>query len=78
VEEGFLTKVAAGLYFHASPLQAARTNLREFLSTRPLASVSELKDLLGVSRKYLIPLLEHFDREGLTRRSPAGRSLAHR
>jgi selenocysteine-specific elongation factor len=75
VEEGILTKVGSGLYFHATSLQSTRATLREFLSMRPLASVSELKELLGVSRKYLIPLLEHFDREGLTRRTGAGRSL---
>lgn len=76
VEEGRLTKVATGLYFHAAPLGSARAAVRDFLAERPFASVGELKDLLGVSRKYLIPLLEHFDREGLTRRTPAGRSLA--
>jgi selenocysteine-specific elongation factor len=76
VEEGRLTKISAALYFHAAPLRNARSSVRDFLLERPFASVGELKDLLGVSRKYLIPLLEHFDREGLTRRSPAGRSLA--
>lgn len=76
VEEGRLTKLGAGLYFHAAPLLAARAGLRDFLSERPFASVGELKDLLGVSRKYLIPLLEHFDREGLTRRTASGRALA--
>jgi selenocysteine-specific elongation factor len=78
VEDGVLTRVASGLYFHATPLLAARDAVRAYLSDRPLAAVGELKDLLAVSRKYLIPLLEHFDREGLTRRTPAGRSLARR
>ncbi|HEY7529320.1 MAG TPA: selenocysteine-specific translation elongation factor [Gemmatimonadota bacterium] len=78
VEEGVLTRVASGLYFHATPLLAARDAVRAYLSDRPLAAVGELKDLLAVSRKYLIPLLEYFDREGLTRRTPAGRSLARR
>ncbi|MFN2431785.1 MAG: selenocysteine-specific translation elongation factor [Gemmatimonadota bacterium] len=76
VEEARLTKLGAGLYFHAAPLLAARERVRALLAGRPAASVGELKDLLGVSRKYLIPLLEHFDREGLTRRTPAGRTLA--
>ncbi len=76
VQEGRLTKVAADLYFHTATLRAARETVRGFLAERPLASVGELKDLLGLSRKYLIPLLEHFDREGLTRRTASGRSLA--
>jgi selenocysteine-specific elongation factor len=32
-------------------------------------STTDLKDAIGVSRKYLIPLLEFFDREGITRRN---------
>jgi selenocysteine-specific elongation factor len=75
-EEGLLTKVSAVLYFHAATLRGAREAVHGYLSERPFASVGELKDLLGLSRKYLIPLLEHFDREGLTRRTTSGRSLA--
>jgi selenocysteine-specific elongation factor len=35
--------------------------------------VSALKDLTGLSRKYVIPLLEYLDREKVTRRSGADR-----
>jgi selenocysteine-specific elongation factor len=31
-------------------------------------SVGDFRDLLGLSRKYLIPLLEHLDRRRRTRR----------
>jgi selenocysteine-specific elongation factor len=31
-------------------------------------SVGDFRDLLGLSRKYLIPLLEHLDRKRRTRR----------
>lgn len=41
-------------------------------------AASELREILGVSRKYLIPLLEHFDREGVTERRPTGRVLLGR
>jgi len=30
--------------------------------------MQEFKDISGVSRKYSVPLLEHFDRTGLTLR----------
>lgn len=36
-------------------------------------SPAELRDLLGVSRKYLIPFLEFCDRTGVTRRRERGR-----
>ncbi len=32
-------------------------------------AIAELRDILGLSRKYLIPLLEHFDRQKTTRRA---------
>jgi selenocysteine-specific elongation factor len=32
-------------------------------------TVSQLKDHLGITRKYAIPLCEHLDRRGYTRRS---------
>ena len=31
-------------------------------------SIREAKEALGLTRKYLIPLLEHMDRLGITRR----------
>jgi len=38
-------------------------------------SPAELKEVLGVSRKYLIPFLEFCDVTGLTHRTAEGRSL---
>ena len=31
-------------------------------------TVGDARDRFGSSRKYVVPLLEHFDREGVTRR----------
>ncbi|MCG8468966.1 MAG: selenocysteine-specific translation elongation factor [Gemmatimonadetes bacterium] len=41
---------------------------------RPAAPIA-FKDEFGLSRKYLIPLLEYLDREGVTRRTGEGRVL---
>ena len=35
--------------------------------------VAAIKELTGLSRKYVIPLLEYLDREKVTRRSGADR-----
>lgn len=48
--------------------QGAGSDGREF-------TASELREILGVSRKFLIPLLERFDREGVTERRKEGRVL---
>jgi selenocysteine-specific elongation factor len=34
----------------------------------PKIDVGQFKDLIGVTRKYAIPLLEYLDRERVTRR----------
>jgi selenocysteine-specific elongation factor len=39
-------------------------------------TASRIKDLLGTSRKYVIPLLEHLDAAGFTRRTGDTRALA--
>jgi len=36
---------------------------------------AELRDLLGLTRKFLIPFLEYCDREGYTIRTGLGRRL---
>ena len=39
-------------------------------------SAAEVRDLLGTTRKYAVPILEALDREGLTRRVGDMRVLA--
>ena len=41
-------------------------------------SPSELRDVLGLSRKFLIPFLEYCDRTGITDRRAQGRVLSAR
>jgi selenocysteine-specific elongation factor len=43
--------------------------LRRHFGAQSALRVSDLKGLLGVSRKHAIPLLEHCDRVGLTVRA---------
>ena len=50
--------------------------VRSFLRKQNAASASELRQALGTSRRVIIPLLEHFDREGITRRQGDSRVLA--
>jgi selenocysteine-specific elongation factor len=42
--------------------------VRETIAARGELTVADLKDRLGVSRKFAVPLLEHLDRLGVTRR----------
>lgn len=68
-ETGRIIKVTSTLLFHPSVIDDIRAAIvRHFESERDLG-VPAFKDMVGVSRKYAIPLLEYFDREGTTMRS---------
>jgi selenocysteine-specific elongation factor len=61
-----LVRIREGLYFHAEPLQGAVSQVVAFLRERQAITPQEIKDLLGISRKYAIPLLEWLDAQRLT------------
>ena len=42
--------------------------LRRLFEERGPFTAAEAKDAMGTTRKFAIPLLEHFDRQGLTER----------
>ncbi|CAN5127179.1 selenocysteine-specific translation elongation factor [soil metagenome] len=52
-----------------------RTTILTFLDGREPASASEIRAATGTTRRVLIPLLERFDRDGITRRQGDLRSL---
>ena len=74
--EGFLARVTEELYLHAESDQLMRTNVTEKLKTVPGLTVADIRDLLGTTRKYAVPLCEYLDRTGLTRREGDLRVLA--
>jgi selenocysteine-specific elongation factor len=61
-----LVRIREGLYFHTEPLQAAVERVLTFLREHRAITPQEIKDLLGISRKYAIPLLEWLDAQRLT------------
>jgi selenocysteine-specific elongation factor len=65
-----LIKLADELVFHRDSLATLRMTMTEYKRTTGTSriDVARFKDLAGVSRKYAIPLLEHLDRERITRR----------
>ena len=65
---GALVKVAEGLYFHPEPLAELRASLVAHLAAHGHITTQAFKDLVGQSRKYVIPLSEYFDREKVTLR----------
>ncbi|MEA2695215.1 MAG: selenocysteine-specific elongation factor [Acidobacteriota bacterium] len=66
VARGQLVRLPAGLVLAASALTDLRRALRETAWER--FSVADFKDRFGLSRKWAIPLLEHLDSTGATKR----------
>jgi selenocysteine-specific elongation factor len=76
VAEGHLVRIAEDLYLHADAEAEMRTRIAAALATRSGMTVAEIRDLLGTTRKYAVPLCEYLDRMGLTRREGDLRHLA--
>jgi selenocysteine-specific elongation factor len=74
-DEGRLVKVAGDLFFHADVLAGLRERVVAFLREKGEMTTPDFKSLTGVSRKYLIPLIEHLDAENLTIRVGEVRKL---
>jgi selenocysteine-specific elongation factor len=61
LEEGVVVKVKEGLYFHREVIEELKSRLVSFLRTHSEITTPQLKEVTGVTRKYMIPLIEYFD-----------------
>jgi selenocysteine-specific elongation factor len=68
VESRRLVRVKESLFFHATALETIQDKLVAMLRERKEIGPADIKDLLGISRKYAIPLLEFFDGRRVTAR----------
>jgi selenocysteine-specific elongation factor len=64
--EGSVVRITTDMYFLASSIEQLRATLVRFLGEKGEMNAAAFRDLIGSSRKYTIPLLEYFDRAGLT------------
>ncbi len=68
-KQGRLTRLSSDIVLHADIVARARQTLvQQAEASGGQVDIPALRDALQTSRKYLIPLLELFDREGLTKR----------
>ena len=73
---GDLVLVETDRYFDRGILERLIEELRARMAGGREYGPAEMREIIGVSRKYLIPLLEYFDRAGVTERRIGGRALA--
>jgi selenocysteine-specific elongation factor len=68
VSRGEVVKVTDELYFSRSAVDDLKTRLGAYLREHREVSTQGFKELVGQSRKFVIPLSEFFDREKVTLR----------
>jgi selenocysteine-specific elongation factor len=74
--QGTLRAIADGIYMDAPTLDDAIARIQEELGGRSGLGPTDFRDTLGVTRKYLIPLLNYLDGIGVTQRHDQLRSVA--
>lgn len=74
-QAGELVKVKDGMYFHGPAMDSLVDKVRQYFATHDDLGPTEFRDLTGLSRKYLIPLLEYFDKAKVTIRVGDKRKL---
>jgi len=67
IEQGRVIRVENDLFFHSAAVEQARRILVAFINKEGRLESVKFKYLLDTSRKFAIPLLDYFDRIGVTR-----------
>lgn len=62
-------------YYAASVIERHKAAIASWVQEHGPSKAADLKDAMGISRKYAIPLLEYFDATGFTKRDGDFRSL---
>ncbi|MGI9060865.1 MAG: selenocysteine-specific translation elongation factor [Ktedonobacteraceae bacterium] len=68
LEQGQLVKLGDGVLFLHETYDEALATIVRYLREHGKITVAEARDLLGATRKYILPLLEHMDALKMTRR----------
>ena len=68
VKGGELVRINDSMYFHKNVYDDIKARVSKFLSDKKEMTVAEFRDIINTSRKYAVPLLEHFDSMKFTRR----------
>jgi len=75
IQEGEIIKLNEGILLENKNYDMMKNKLIDFLKINGSISISQVRDLLGISRKYIIPLLNKMDQEKITQRKENNRIL---
>jgi selenocysteine-specific elongation factor len=75
VASGALVAIAPDYWLHAAVEEHARRTIAGALAAHGALTVSQIRELLGTTRKYAVPLCEYWDKVGFTLRRDDQRVL---
>jgi len=78
LREGALVKISEELYYDRGIFENLREDYKKLLVREGKATPTSFKELTGLSRKFVIPLMEYFDMTKLTIRAGEHRLLRER
>jgi selenocysteine-specific elongation factor len=76
-DEQKVTEISADLHIDFDAEAELRHKVTDYLTEKTTMTMAELRDLLGTTRKYAVPIGEYLDRIGLTTREGDIRRLNH-
>lgn len=74
--QGRIVQVDPDLVYSRQAYELAVEKVRALLAREERATVAQVRDAFGTSRKYVLPLLEQMDRDNVTQRDGDERTLA--
>lgn len=77
IDQGKLVQVSPDVLFDSETYQHLVQNIEQFIGNQGAITVAQARDLFNTSRKYILPLLEHLDAIGKTKRIGDERVLKH-
>ncbi|HXA78517.1 MAG TPA: selenocysteine-specific translation elongation factor [Candidatus Acidoferrales bacterium] len=75
IQTGEVVEINAEIVMSVDSMKHASEMIRQFIRAKGPATTSDLRQMLGNSRRVAIPLLERLDRDGVTLRQGDKRSL---
>jgi len=76
--EGRAVKIKSDIFYAPQPLRSLQEKLTVYLQEKAEITPPQFRELTGLSRKFMIPLLEYFDQEKITIRVGDKRVLRKR
>ena len=65
---GFLISLDGNIQYHKDTYESLKQSVMKLFDNADKISIPEVRDATGLSRKYIIPLLNRIESEGLVKR----------